>query len=250
MFGAARYVFAALLMVNLVIVPSIVASGQTLENSVPLPLSRPQYSPPVERGGVLTNPQNDANRVRDNDNCLEQLQAIADAQPAGQPETSDSACVIENPASLQVIHHPFGSAQMPGDMLNRCGFALEFSRWVADVVNPLAMQHLGGALTVVHSGKGYVCRRRNNLPTGKLSEHAFGNAIDIIGFELDNGAVFNVKEASKLRPFEARFLKALRSTACGYFTTVLGPGTNPAHATHLHVDLGRHGKSGNYRICE
>jgi hypothetical protein len=42
----------------------------------------------------------------------------------------------------------------------------------------------------------------------------------------------------------------LRTTACGYFTTVLGPGSNLAHATHYHFDLGVHGKSGNYRICE
>ena len=43
---------------------------------------------------------------------------------------------------------------------------------------------------------------------------------------------------------------ALRISACGYFTTVLGPGANAAHAEHYHFDLGLHGKSGNYRICE
>jgi Extensin-like protein C-terminus len=31
---------------------------------------------------------------------------------------------------------------------------------------------------------------------------------------------------------------------------VLGPGANTAHANHYHLDLGVHGTSGNYRICE
>jgi hypothetical protein len=45
-------------------------------------------------------------------------------------------------------------------------------------------------------------------------------------------------------------LSGLRTSACGYFTTVLGPGSNAAHKNHLHFDLGQHGKSGKYRICE
>jgi len=28
------------------------------------------------------------------------------------------------------------------------------------------------------------------------------------------------------------------------------PGSNAAHKNHLHFDLGQHGKSGKYRICE
>jgi hypothetical protein len=43
---------------------------------------------------------------------------------------------------------------------------------------------------------------------------------------------------------------ALRMTACGYFTTVLGPGADPQHETHLHLDMLMHGGSANYRICE
>jgi hypothetical protein len=42
----------------------------------------------------------------------------------------------------------------------------------------------------------------------------------------------------------------LRTSACGYFTTVLGPGSNEAHKNHFHFDLALHGRSDNYRICE
>jgi hypothetical protein len=38
--------------------------------------------------------------------------------------------------------------------------------------------------------------------------------------------------------------------ACGWFTTILGPGSDPAHADHLHVDIQQHGSSDRYRICQ
>jgi hypothetical protein len=38
--------------------------------------------------------------------------------------------------------------------------------------------------------------------------------------------------------------------ACGWFTTILDPGSDPAHADHLHVDIQQHGSSGRYRICQ
>ena len=51
-------------------------------------------------------------------------------------------------------------------------------------------------------------------------------------------------------PLAHELVGALRTTACGYFTTVLGPGSDAAHAEHFHFDLGLHGATANYRICE
>ncbi|MFL4994931.1 MAG: extensin family protein [Microvirga sp.] len=45
-------------------------------------------------------------------------------------------------------------------------------------------------------------------------------------------------------------LAAVRMAACGWFTTILGPGSDPAHADHLHVDIQQHGSSDRYRICQ
>ncbi|MBZ8133663.1 extensin family protein [Afifella sp. IM 167] len=47
---------------------------------------------------------------------------------------------------------------------------------------------------------------------------------------------------------EALFQKRIREGACRYFTTVLGPGTNAAHATHFHFDLAQ--RRNGYRICQ
>jgi hypothetical protein len=76
------------------------------------------------------------------------------------------------------------------------------------------------------------------------------NAVDILALGLADKRQIGISAvANELNP-DHRLLVALRLTACGYFTTVLGPGANTAHANHYHLDLGVHGTSGNYRICE
>ncbi len=47
---------------------------------------------------------------------------------------------------------------------------------------------------------------------------------------------------------EAQFLGAVRTKACGFFRTVLGPGSNAAHANHLHLD--ERERSAGHRLCE
>ena len=40
----------------------------------------------------------------------------------------------------------------------------------------------------------------------------------------------------------------MRQSACARFTTVLGPGSDKDHETHLHVDLAE--RRGGYRMCQ
>jgi len=105
-------------------------------------------------------------------------------------------------------------------------------------------------LSSISTGTSYQCRRRNGDNSGKMSEHAFGNAIDIAGITLANKKRIEITAVSDLLDPNYRLLMALRTAACGYFTTVLGPGADAAHASHFHFDLGIHGKSSNYRICK
>jgi len=48
----------------------------------------------------------------------------------------------------------------------------------------------------------------------------------------------------------AEAFRAVRTAACGWFTTVLGPGADSFHANNMHLDIEQHGSSGSYRICE
>jgi hypothetical protein len=72
-----------------------------------------------------------------------------------------------------------------------------------------------------------------------ISEHAFGNALDIAGFTLADGRHISVKDGWHGMPEEQGFLRDVQATACRQFTTVLAPGSNVYHYDHIHVDLMR-----------
>jgi hypothetical protein len=46
----------------------------------------------------------------------------------------------------------------------------------------------------------------------------------------------------------AEFLKQVRKEACASFTTVLGPGSDPYHGDHFHVDALQ--RKNGFRICQ
>jgi hypothetical protein len=79
---------------------------------------------------------------------------------------------------------------------------------------------------------------------------AKGNAIDNAAFHLESGRSVSVGVAPAGSKIDGALMQALRATACGYFTTVLGPGSDEAHQEHLHLDYALHGQTDNYRICE
>ena len=79
----------------------------------------------------------------------------------------------------------------------------------------------------------------NGNSNAHISEHAFGNALDIAGFTLADGRHVSVKDGWKGMPEEQGFLHDVQAAACQQFTTVLAPGSNVYHYDHIHVDLMR-----------
>jgi hypothetical protein len=131
-----------------------------------------------------------------------------------------------------------------------CGFGRQFSGWVREVGAPLTLAYTGQRLARIEAGSGFSCRARYDKPGAIPSEHAKGDAIDIMSFVLADDRRIGVKQQDADVAVARDLLRALRTTAWGYFTTVLGPGTDRAHADHLHFDTGMHGTIPNYRICE
>ena len=166
------------------------------------------------------------------------------------PPVAEGDCAIPLPVRLRSLTIGADDILFSGEPVLDCHLAERLADWIGNVVAPLARHHLGSDLAAVETGPGYVCRNRNNEAAGKLSEHAKGNALDIFAFALSDGRRVAVRPADRPAPAVAAFLAAVRTTACGYFLTVLGPGSDAAHAEHLHLDLGLHGRSANYRICE
>jgi hypothetical protein len=166
------------------------------------------------------------------------------------PPVADGDCAIPLPVRLQSMAIGADDIPFSGAPTLDCRLAERLADWIGNVVAPLAQHHLGSGLAAIESGPGYVCRNRNNDAAGKLSEHAKGNALDVFAFALSDGRRVAVRPADQPAPAVAAFLAAVRTTACGYFLTVLGPGSDAAHGEHLHVDLGLHGRTANYKICE
>ncbi|WP_346911732.1 extensin family protein [uncultured Roseibium sp.] len=181
--------------------------------------------------------------------CTQQFADVVDLPAI----VGENGCGFSSAVRLAGVNGTANVKFVPEPMVN-CRFAGALSKWIAEDLAQIAMATKGERLKAVHAGPGYQCRRRNNLEDGKLSEHAVGNALDILGFEFVSGDVVSVEndwsgEGADTEP-RRKFLHAVHDTACKRFTTVLGPGADDYHEGHIHVDIGCHGKTCTYRICQ
>jgi hypothetical protein len=129
-----------------------------------------------------------------------------------------------------------------------CPVVSALNRFVSDHVQPAAVRWFGRPVVEIKQISAYSCRGMNGDPRASISEHAFGNALDIAAFTLADGHRITVKEGWHGTPEEQGFLHDVQGAACEMFTTVLAPGSNAYHYDHIHVDLMRHASGRG--ICE
>jgi hypothetical protein len=120
-----------------------------------------------------------------------------------------------------------------------CPIVSALDKWVSEGVQPAALRWFKQPVVEIKQISSYSCRAMVGAGTGNISEHAFGNALDIAGFVLADGRTVLVKTGWNGRPEEAGFLHDVQGAACDTFTTVLAPGYNVYHYDHIHVDLMR-----------
>jgi hypothetical protein len=128
-----------------------------------------------------------------------------------------------------------------------CPMVSALDRWIIDSVQPAARRWFRQPVVEIRQISAYSCRGMNGQPGARISEHAFGNALDIASFTLADGRKITVKTGWRGSPEEQGFLRDVQGAACEQFNTVLAPGSNRFHYDHFHFDLMRRG-SGN-RIC-
>jgi hypothetical protein len=256
-----RFVRASLPYAYFVLIPlaaSLIAKDLAAEPWPPLPPPRPALTPSVPQpeapkassvaptgpaAGAVSSPQ--ANE------CLARLKTAGyEVEAAASPAESNQDCRIDDPVKLRAI--PVAGREkplrMPAEPLVACRFAESLGTWLGSLVAPAILGATGSELAAVQTGPGFQCRNRNRLSSGKLSAHAEGLALDIASFELANESRIAIKPDGQDQHLET--INAVRRAACGWFTTVLGPGSDASHADHLHVDLQIHGSSDRYRICQ
>ncbi|HEY7300925.1 MAG TPA: extensin family protein [Xanthobacteraceae bacterium] len=120
-----------------------------------------------------------------------------------------------------------------------CPITSALDRWIGSSVQGAAMRWFGEPVVEIRQISAYSCRGMNGDPHAQISEHAFGNALDIAAFTLADGRAITVKDGWNGSPEEQGFLRDVQAAACEEFTTVLAPGSNAFHYNHIHVDLMR-----------
>jgi hypothetical protein len=129
-----------------------------------------------------------------------------------------------------------------------CPMISALDHWFAQAVQPAAQRWFGQQVVEIKQISAYSCRGMNGQRGAPISEHAFGNALDIAAFTLADGRRIVVKTGWKGEPEEQGFLRDVQAAACQRFSTVLAPGSNVYHYDHIHVDLRRRRSSRG--ICQ
>ncbi len=196
----------------------------------PAPPAREQQGPPASAAPPKPFAARPSPSEADRTACLDDLRKLGVTFSVEEPVSDPAGCAIANPVTVESLASPVTIA--PEALLD-CPMALAAARFMRDVVGPEAKRDLGADLASIGQASAYVCRPRHG--TQKASEHAFGNALDIAAFTLSDGRRIDVKAGTP--GGEQTFLDAVRKAACGPFKTVLGPGSDPDHALHFHLDL-------------
>ncbi|MBV9395194.1 MAG: extensin family protein [Methylobacteriaceae bacterium] len=164
---------------------------------------------------------------------------VADAIPA----IHSGQCGIEHPLTLKaIVLSDKRQIKLEPPVAMRCRLADAVAAWIIEDVAP-AVAAAGPPLAALNGVGAYECRGRNGVPGATLSEHAIGNAMDIAALKLSDGHVISVQEQKNVPLFEK-----IRASACARFKTVLGPGADASHKTHLHIDL--QARRHDYKMCQ
>jgi hypothetical protein len=159
-------------------------------------------------------------------------------RPYAPPQTESQPRLGPGPAQGSPVT-AFGPVAVKPTATLACPIVSVLDHWLAEAVQPAAMRWFGARVVEIKQISAYSCRGMNGNANAHISEHAFGNALDIAAFTLADGRRISVETGWKGMPEEQGFLRDVQASACREFTTVLAPGSNVYHYNHIHVDLMR-----------
>jgi hypothetical protein len=158
----------------------------------------------------------------------------------------NGVCGIDHPLRIAAFQN--GAIGVNPTAMLGCPLTEAVESWMRESVQPAAIAWFGLPVTEIKQLSDYSCRTRDNIRGEKLSEHAFGNALDVAAFTLADGRTVTVARGWRGASDEQAFLREVEAAACQRFKTVLGPGA-AYHGDHFHLDLAHHNADGTSRYC-
>jgi hypothetical protein len=160
------------------------------------------------------------------------------------PATGSGTCLADQ--RTEIRRWPAEpDATLVSSVAPTCAVGAGLLLWQRDVVQPMAMRHLGRSVERIEHFGSYSCR---NIRGGSSpSEHSTGNAIDISAFILSDGRRVTLLDHWDAPDGRSAFLRAVRDGGCTYFATVLSPDYNAAHRDHFHFDQAQ--RAGGWAVC-
>lgn len=167
------------------------------------------------------------------------------------PPIHEGQCQAQSPLSITAVTVNGRSVPISGEVTTDCAVATMLPEWFSDVDGYIWAKD-NTRIKSITIGTSYMCRNRvGGTSTDKLSEHGFADALDVVGFTLEDGRTVNVESGwPGTEEQGSRIFRYAHDAACSRFMTTLGPDANAEHHDHLHVDMGCHGKTCTARLCE
>ena len=206
----------------------------------PFPVPRPKHAavPEATMAMFPTDPPAPEPTATSGASCAAALK-IRGFEISALAPIDEGRCGIPDPVAISALP---GGVDLSTKAIVNCDVARNVASWLEGTVQPAARK-VGGRVTGLRVAASYDCRGRNRIKGAKLSEHGHGNAIDIAAFEIDDKRWIEVGPDWG-KGADGAFLKEVRGEACGTFTTVLGPGSDPYHSDHLHLDRAKRRTAG------
>ncbi len=231
---------------------ALAASASAIADEAPLPPPRPpELATPAKpiAPPLAAPPGPAAPKAEPASACLAKLIAEgATAEAATAPPASAEGCGVEAPVRLLSITVEGEAVSLPDRPLVACEFAAVLADYVRLIVAPLGQATLPAKVAAIETGPGYDCRTQDRVAGAKISAHGHGLAVDFTGVTLADKRRILVERQTSAE--ETSYFRAIRTAACGWFTTVLGPGSDAFHANNMHLDIELHGSNASYRICQ
>lgn len=128
-------------------------------------------------------------------------------------------------------------------VLMACSLEQALDDFEIQVLMPAAQKYFHQNVRSILNVGAYNCRAERSEHSSRLSQHALGKAIDITGFQLEDGTVISVLRDWRGKGDKSDFLHEVAQGACGVFNVVLTPNSNALHRDHIHADIGP------YKLC-